>query len=287
MLAVSIGPLSLPVAPLLLLLATGLASSLANYLLKHWLTVKASGEPPSALATEATGAIWGALGPGLLAARIAFVALHAEAYLATPWALLDVRDGGWHAGAGALGGAAYLLWRSRKTPALRRALMTAALIGAGFWQLGSWLTALPQARAMPAIDLLALNSGKSTNIGQVMRSAQEQGRPVVLNLWASWCGPCRAEMPMLQAAQHREQDVDFIFVNQGESAPAVQAYLDAQKLQLANVYLDGPSKLGPALGSRGLPSTLFYSADGRLHSAHMGVLNAAALASKLQDLQRQ
>ncbi|MBT9494837.1 MAG: TlpA family protein disulfide reductase [Paucibacter sp.] len=287
MLAVSVGPLSLPVAPLLLLLATGLASSLANYLVKHWLTVKTSGEPPSALATEATGAIWGALAPGLLAARIAFVALHAEAYLATPWALLDVRDGGWHAGAGALGGAAYLLWRSRKTPALRRTLLTATLIGAGFWQLGSWLTALPQARAMPAIDLLALNSGKSTNIEQVMRSAQEQGRPVVLNLWASWCGPCRAEMPMLQAAQQREQDVDFIFVNQGESAAAVQAYLDAQKLQLANVYLDGPSNLGPALGSRGLPSTLFYSSDGRLHSAHMGVLNAAALASKLQDLQRQ
>ncbi|WP_310387387.1 hypothetical protein [Roseateles sp.] len=71
------------------------------------------------------------------------------------------------------------------------------------------------------------------------------------------------------------------------SAAAVQAYLDAQNLQLAKVYLDGPSNLGPALGSRGLPSTLFYAADGRLHSAHTGVLNAAALASKLQDLQRR
>jgi thiol-disulfide isomerase/thioredoxin len=281
MLALSLGPMALPVAPLLLLLAFGLTSSIAKLLAKQWVQIEG---PEKAPAAEAAGVIWGALVPGLLAARIAFVVMHAQAYLATPWALFDVRDGGWHAASGVLGGSAYLLWRSRKRPDLRRALLTAALIGAGFWQLGVWLTALPQQQTLPAVDLIELRSGKSTSFEQVMRKAQAQGRPVVVNLWASWCGPCRAEMPMLQAAQQREQGVTFIFVNQGESSAAVRAFLEAQNLQLAEVYLDGPSSLGPALGSRGLPTTLFYAADGSLQSAHMGVLNAAALASKLQDL---
>ena len=89
---------------------------------------------------------------------------------------------------------------------------------------------------------------------------------------------------MLAAAQQREAVVGFLFVNQGESDGAVRAYLTDQGLPLREVLLDRGSKLGPAVGSRGLPTTLFYDAQGRLVDAHFGVLNAAALKAACAQL---
>ena len=91
-------------------------------------------------------------------------------------------------------------------------------------------------------------------------------------------------MPLLAAAQQREPAVGFLFVNQGESDRAVRAYLVDRDLPLRVVLLDVDSKLGPAIGSRGLPITLFYDARGRQVDAHFGVLNAAALEVRLRAL---
>ena len=90
---------------------------------------------------------------------------------------------------------------------------------------------------------------------------------------------------MLAAAAQREKSVDILFVNEGESADAVRAYLHAHQLALRHIWLDQQSALGPALGSRGLPSTLFVDAQGHVVDTHMGVLNGPALASKLKQLQ--
>jgi len=89
---------------------------------------------------------------------------------------------------------------------------------------------------------------------------------------------------MLAAAQQRQAVVGFLFVNQGESHGAVRAYLIDQDLPLREALLDAGSKLGPAVGSRGLPTTLFYDDRGRLVDAHFGVLNAAALEARLRQL---
>jgi len=64
----------------------------------------------------------------------------------------------------------------------------------------------------------------------------------------------------------------------------VHAYLSDQDLPLREVQLDPGSKLDPAVGSRGLPTTLFYDVEGRLVDAHFGVLNAAALEVRLRQL---
>lgn len=64
----------------------------------------------------------------------------------------------------------------------------------------------------------------------------------------------------------------------------MRAYLTARGLLLREVLMDRGSKLGPAVGSRGLPTTLFYDAQGRLVDAHFGVLNAAALEGRLRQL---
>jgi thiol-disulfide isomerase/thioredoxin len=272
-LSISLGPLALPVAPLVLIGALLVATTLARRL---------GGAP-------AENAIWLAALFGLVAARVAHVASHAGPYLAAPWALLDVRDGGWAAPAGFGVAAAWLgwrAWRTRHDAPLRRALAVAAGTGVALWvagqgalQVAGQLAGSGPGTPAPAVALVSLDGTRSTTLPAALA-----GRPAVVNLWASWCAPCRVEMPVLAAAQQQRRDVAFLFVNQGEAAAAVQAYLAREGLALEQVWLDRSSALGPAVGSAGLPTTLFYDSDGRLVDAHFGVLNAAALQARMEAL---
>lgn len=218
---------------------------------------------------------------GLIAARLGFVAIWFEQYRPQPWGMLDIRDGGFHLWAGIGGALAWAMWHGSRQPALRRPLAIALLAGALTWGAGkAWLTG----NETPALSAQALAtlSGPQTTL-----PALADGRPVVVSLWASWCPPCRREMPLLQAAQQHENDVRFIFVNQGETAASVQQYLQTEKLQLENVLLDPAGQLGKTYRSVALPTTLFFDARGKLVATHLGELSAASLASKLEPLRRR
>jgi thiol-disulfide isomerase/thioredoxin len=271
MLSISLGPVALPVAPVLLLLAVWGASWLASRV--------ASGGADKGDPTTAGNAVFHAALIGLLAARLAHLVLHADLYAATPMSALDLRDGGWQVPVGVMAGTAWLAWQGWRSPALRRPLAVGAFSGMVFWIAASTAASLGQSKELPALVFRELDTATEVSLSQAAR-----GRPLVVNLWASWCGPCRQEMPMLAAAQQHETVVGFLFVNQGESESAVRAYLTDQGLPLREVLLDHGSKLGPAVGSRGLPTTLFYDGRGRLVDAHFGVLNAAALESRLRHL---
>ncbi|MDP2008135.1 MAG: TlpA disulfide reductase family protein [Rubrivivax sp.] len=278
--AISLGPLALPLAPLLLLVAVLAAQWLAARLARR--PRAGDGEAPEGPAqrgTRAGDSFTTATLLGLLAARGVYVALHAGAYFAAPWSLIDVRDGGWHAGAGLAAGFGWLAWRASQWPAVRPALATGATAGALLW-FGLHAALAPSRGAtMPAVEVTALGSAGTRPLPQAA-----QGRPAVVVLWASWCAPCREEMPLLAAAQAQETGLHFLFVNQGENEATVRRYLASLPYPVQNVLLDAHSALGPAVGSPGLPTTLFYDATGRQVDAHFGVLNAAALASRLDAL---
>ncbi len=271
MLSLSLGPVVLPLAPVLLLIAVWVASWLATHLAR-----KGADKAPGELA--GCTVIHAAL-LGLLAARLAYLALHIDAYLASPLAALDLRDGGWYAPAGLVAGPAWLAWRSVRWPLLRQPWIVSSVAGAALWWLASAAIGLMGSQAMPSVQLTELDGARSVSLTEAAR-----GRPVVVNLWASWCGPCRVEMPMLAAAQQRETAVSFLFVNQGESPATVQTYLRQEGLPLRAVLLDSGSTLGQAIGSPGVPITLFYDAQGNQVDAHVGILNAAALQSRLRQL---
>jgi thiol-disulfide isomerase/thioredoxin len=274
MLSVSIGPLALPVAPLLLLAALVLALALLRVI------VPRGGAPDAADA--ASNALWTAAGIGLIGARLGHLLANAEAYAALPWAALDLRDGGWDLPAGLAAGIAWLAWRARRLPALRWPLAIAAATGLLLWgSVSLVLRHLDEART-PALAGLRFESwldGRTVTLAEAA-----QGRPAVINLWASWCAPCRAEMPTLANAQQREADIAFLFVNQGERTGIVQAYLQREGLALRGVLLDPARTLGPAAGSTGLPTTLFVDARGRVVHAHLGIINAAALRARVDLL---
>ena len=266
MAALQLGPLAFPLGPLLWFAALLLAQSLASRL-------------AGPLARAAADAVWLAALAGFATARVVFVAASADAYLASPWSVLDIRDGGWSPWAGVAAALAVLAWRAWRAAPLRRALGAAALAAAALWGLATTLLGVHDRPALPALAL-STPDGTAAELRTLV-----QGRPAVINLWASWCAPCRVELPAFAQAQQRTPGVRFLFVNQGEDAVVVGRFLAAQPFTLDDVWLDTASRLGPAIGSSGLPTTLFVDARGRVVERHFGMLSAASLASRLRTLQ--
>jgi cytochrome c biogenesis protein CcmG/thiol:disulfide interchange protein DsbE len=114
--------------------------------------------------------------------------------------------------------------------------------------------------------------------------ADGQGRPVVLNFWASWCVPCRTEMPAFQAVHERLGDrVTFIGIDHQDSRDDA---LERIK-QVGTTYVAGydPSgKVGAKYGLYGMPTTVFISADGRIVGRRVGEMTASALEQSVAQL---
>lgn len=273
MLSISLGPLALPVAPVILLLSVWVATSVAGRL------------APADGRNRAENAVWLACLLGLLAARMGHVLINSAAYLTTPADMLDLRDGGWLAPVGWLAGALWLAWRAYRWPPARRGLGWAALAGAAVWSAASAVAALSSPNATNPVAPPVMLTEARTGLGRPLPDLVA-GQVTVVNLWATWCGPCRVEMPTLAAAQQATPEVRFLFVNQGEPAATVATYLQRSGMTLRDVWLDPTSALGPAVGAGGLPTTLFFDASGQQVDAHFGILNAAALQAKLYKLQQ-
>src|SRR3546814_912130 len=87
-------------------------------------------------------------------------------------------------------------------------------------------------------------------------------------------------MPVFEQAQTEFPDVAFVLVNQGESAQQAQDYLDSEGLNLTDVLLDTASEAMRTMRSRGLPTTLFFDAQGRQVDMHLGALTMPSLKDK-------
>lgn len=214
----------------------------------------------------------------MLAARVGFVIRYFEHYQGDLLGIIDIRDGGFDIISGLVGACAMLSWKLWRQPAIRRALGSAATAGVLTWGSLTLLITLMEgsSRAVPETPLAHLDRQP------VILSDVADGKPMVVNLWASWCPPCIREMPVLEQAQQDHPDITFVFVNQGEQPETIQQFLSQYQLSLENVLADTGASMGRTIGSHGLPTTLFYDAQGRQVSAHMGELSAASLIHNLE-----
>ncbi|MEF7614487.1 TlpA disulfide reductase family protein [Aquincola sp. MAHUQ-54] len=263
---VQLGPLSLPAAFLLTVASAALGLFIGRRLGRE-------------RAADAEALLLKALLVAVVAARLAFVWQFREAYLARPWDILDIRDGGWEPQVGAIAGwLAALLWL-RPRGSLRRPVIAAMGGATALWVAGSVGLAVQshQQAQLPDWSFAGLD-------GEAVALRSFEGRPTVVNLWATWCGPCRREMPVLQQAQAAHPGVHFVFLNQGESADKVKRFLGSEQLRLHNVLLDAKGRASTLAGHRSLPTTLFFDAQGRLVGSRVGELSRATLGQRLAPL---
>ena len=218
--AVQLGPLLLPFTLLLVMGALGTTLLVGNGLAKR-------------AGVDVEPALWRAVLVGVVVARLAFVYEYRTLYFASPLGILDIRDGGWNPVPGLVAAWFYALHRERREPALRRPLRWALLAGTLLFIGGTAALTLrgPSGEKLPLLDFASLE-GEPVPLGRFA------GRPVVINLWATWCPPCVREMPVLQQAQAARPDVHFVFLNQGEDAATVQRWLQQRGLLLRNVLVD-------------------------------------------------
>jgi len=224
-------------------------------------------------------AFWSVFFVGISSSRLAFVMVYRDLYASAPWKVLDFRDGGFNVAVGIAGAVVMLTLLVLRNRSWCKPLLVSFLAGAAVWPGITIMTGFGGPPAgLPNVELV--NAG-----GNPVKMHSLSGKPMVINLWATWCPPCRREMPVLRDAQRSNQDITFVYANQGESVATVQSYLETQQLVLDNVLFDPAGTLAKQVGSVALPTTLFFNAQGTLVDTRIGELSAATLSQRLQSLQ--
>ncbi len=100
--------------------------------------------------------------------------------------------------------------------------------------------------------------------GKTVKLADFKGKPLLVNLWATWCGPCVAEMPTLDALAEREEArLRVLVVSQDNTREKVSGWWQKKAFRRLEPYLDTKSDLGFAFGTGVVPTTVLYDASGK------------------------
>ena len=127
----------------------------------------------------------------------------------------------------------------------------------------------------------------STPTGETIRLSDYRGTPVIVNFWATWCGPCRAEFPEFQAAAVDNADslviigVNSTSTDQAESIPT---FLEEFGITFP-IVLDEQGDIVDQYRVLGLPTTVFIDSNGIVNEVFTGPLNKAYIESKISELQ--
>lgn len=216
------------------------------------------------------------LAAGLVAARFGHVLAHWQSFEAAPLRALAVWEGGFSWPWAILPIAAVTVLSLRRPRLIAWGAGTLAAVFLA-WSAVQQVALKSPDTPLPNLVLQALT-------GPPVQLAATQGKPLVINLWATWCPPCRREMPVLAKAAKDHPDVRFIFANEGEGRAAISQYLAREGLTLPIVLLDTAQAVPRHYGTQGIPVTLFVLPNGRLAASHLGALSPEQLDTNLASL---
>ncbi|TQR73076.1 TlpA disulfide reductase family protein [Acinetobacter sp. RF14B] len=275
--ALHLGPLMLPWTLIILLVAL-----LGVSIVAHLVSRKLNWDP--AIFQVFQDSLWTSVLIGLIGARMVFIMLHWDAYSTSMIDIFKIQDKGFHLIGGALFGLGWFFWKNKGlayTSRLSFVFIFTLLLGTGI----ALQASVKQETHFPDLSFSSLNQTGET--AEQIALQQFAGQPTVINMWASWCPPCHREMPVLQRAHDQYPDIYFIMLNQGEDGVTVRDYLKRYQLDFKHVLLDPYGELPQQLNMFGLPSTLFFNAQGQLVERHMGELSPAMLQHYLSKISLQ
>ena len=169
-------------------------------------------------------------------------------------------------------------------------IVLVALLGGGWIVLSRETEAdnLPIAlTTAPYVGALAPDFTAQTHDGAAVTLSDfttGEGTPVILNFWATWCPPCRVEMPHFEAAAHLYgDDVAVLGVNQAESAETIAAYATDHGLTYP-LLVDEEMTVNHLYGILNLPTTIFIDANGIVREVLVGTMSRAVLEERIEGL---
>jgi cytochrome c biogenesis protein CcmG/thiol:disulfide interchange protein DsbE len=138
----------------------------------------------------------------------------------------------------------------------------------------------------PEVGALAPDFTLSTLDGSSVTLSAYRGKPILLNLWATWCGPCRAEMPYLQEVfeERLGEGLVLLTVNLREDETTVKQFMQTEGYTFM-VALDRDGAVGNRYSIRGIPTTFFIDSAGVIRSIHIGSFsNKSQILAELEQM---
>lgn len=265
--AIALGPLliSLPRlyaigCALLLLLCTGWLLGLSRQAHQRW--------------------FYGLIIAWLIGARAGHILLNLDSYSDAPLEILKVWQPGYHGLWGLAAGLAWTAWSLRARLMAMGGAMALLAAASSLWLMLVMLGPLGNDFAVDRLPDVTLEDVDGNDVH--LPSLTETGDLIIVNLWATWCPPCRREMPLLEAAAQRE-GISVIVVNQGEDLLPMVRYLDDQQLTFRYALRDPSQQLMALFEAPGLPTTVLFDRQGNTLDVHVGELTRAHLDRWLED----
>lgn len=163
------------------------------------------------------------------------------------------------------------------------------LIGATFWynNLSKNYAQTPNGDAANEEIKLAPDFQVYDNDGNLVSLSDKFGKPIVVNFWATWCGPCKAELPTFQKMYNQYgEDIEFMMVNLTsgrEKEEIVKKFLEDNELKFP-VYYDKDMSAAVLYNLRSIPRTVFINSDGTLYDSYIGLMSEDILQSYINEL---
>ena len=177
----------------------------------------------------------------------------------------------------------------QQTSGGRSVFLVVGLLAAGMILIGVLMFVRNRSAATPAgparVGAAIADFTLTGLTGKQVRLSDYAGQPVPINAWATWCPPCRAEMPALHDfyRAHQAEGFALLAVNAGEAPAQVQSFIQQTGFTFP-VLLDPNATLLTELGIRSFPTSILVGRDGKVKRIHIGMLTADQLQTEIAPL---
>lgn len=166
---------------------------------------------------------------------------------------------------------------------LASGLLVGIILGGVIFLSGNSAGAQVRSREIPEIGKTFPDFTLEKMSGGNLTFSELRGRPILLNFWATWCEPCRDEMPLLQNLAQENGELVVLGINNNEPVAVIERFVRSVQITF-DILLDVDGKIAGKFQVFGFPTTYFIDQEGILRAIHVGQLDEELLTSYLEKM---